>query len=657
MRLFYLTVLPIFGILFIISSLAQAIPNNTGLASLSIATPATRLWNLQDADILSIIHEISQATGKNFVVDPRVNGKITLISSKPIAENQVYAVFLSILSALGYSAVPGEGIIKIVPTPDSSEMTTRLATTKAPGKGDEIVVRVIPLENISASQVISSIRPLLPQWSTISAYIPGNVLILTGQASNLQRIVRLIQEVDHTTNNNIEVIPLHHASAMQVSTVLVNLQNAGHMSNEMPAATIAVDERSNYIILSGTQAARLKMRLLILQLDQPTHTNSGSTEVVYLRYLKAKEIAPLLNQVVVNIMGEKQSIASPPLPTENQDHKNWANLTTTPIQAELTTNALIITAPTTIMKALKSIISRLDIRPAQVLIEAVIAEIDERDLKNLGIQWGSFIKPKNLLPTIDGILPTDFPIPGAGSLGIIPDMSIRAVLNLLENINGANILSTPSIVVLDNHKATIEVGQDVPQQSGSFSTPPTTGGQISPFNTFDRRRVSLQLDVIPQINLGNAVRLSIALRNDTLRNPDNPSSNPLINVSQIKNAVIVNNNNILVLGGLISNYYHETINKVPILSDLPLLGLAFQQKSRSLEKKTLIVFIKPIILHHAEEALIITHTKYEAIRQIQIHAAQQFKNIDKDMISNILPAWEAINVLPGSVNTTLRASK
>jgi general secretion pathway protein D len=617
--------------------------------------PSTRLWNLQDADILSIINEVSQETGKNFVVDPRVSGKITLISSKPIAQDDVYEVFLSILGQLGYSAVPGEGVIKIVPNMESAEQGTRVATAKAPGKGDEVVVRVIPLENISAMQVISSIRPLLPQWSNISAYTPGNVLILTGRANNLKRIVQLIHEVDKTTNNNIEVVPLHHASASQISTVLNNLQNSARATGEAPSISIAVDERSNNIILSGTKAARIKTRMLISQLDAPASSGSGNTEVIYLRYLKAKEMAPLLSKVALNMMGKSGGAEPSPAAAVTSGGKGGSSTASanpsalTNIQAELSTNALVITAPAAIMQALKSVVARLDVRPAQVLIEAVIAEIDEGDVKNLGIQWGTLTSPGNLPSSPDGMLPTNFPIPGAGNIGIIPNMQIRAVLNLLENINGANILSTPSVVVLDNHKASIEVGQDVPEQSGSYSTTGSTA-TVTPFNTIDRKRVSLQLDVIPQINLGNAVRLAISLKNDSLRNPDNPGLNPLINISKIKNDVIVNSDNILVIGGLISNNLNENINKVPILGDIPLLGLAFQQKSRSFSKKVLITFIKPIILRNAEDATLITHTKYDAMRQTQINEPYEFKKIGKRLPPNILPPWGSKVDLPKPFN-------
>ena len=224
---------------------------------------AKRLWNLQDADILSVITEVSQETGKNFIVDPRVSGKISLVSSKPIKQSEVYQVFLSVLGLLGYSAIPSGNVIKIVPNMESGEQATAVATNQLPGRGDEVVVRVIPLQNVSASQLIPVLRPMLPQWSNISAYTPGNVIILLGRASNLDRIHTIIEDVDRASTSGIQMIPLRHASASQVAIVLNNLQAAGRASGESSMVSIAVDERSNSILLGGPKAARLRMHVLI----------------------------------------------------------------------------------------------------------------------------------------------------------------------------------------------------------------------------------------------------------------------------------------------------------------------------------------------------------------------------------------------------------
>lgn len=613
--------------------------------------PASRLWNLQDADILSVINEVSQETGKNFVVDPRVTGKISLVSSKPLRKNEVYEVFLSVLGLLGYSAIPSGDIIKIVPNMESGEQATRIATRESPGKGDEVVVRVIPLENVTATQLIPVIRPLLPQWSNISSYTPGNVLILLGRASNLERVMAIIQDVDKAASNGIQIIPLHHASAAQVASVLNNLQTASRAAGEGTSISIAVDERSNSILLGGTRSMRLRMRVLISQLDAPATTPSGNTEVIYLRYLEAKTLAPLLGKIAQNIVGKEggahfdASNASGASPSTNQSSQTKDVSNQSSIQAEPNTNAIIITAPPALMSALKAVIAKLDIRPAQVLVEGIIAEVDESNLTSLGIQWGSVTPSGSVATSATGATITSFPKFGAGVVGIMPSVQIQAVLSVLQNLNGVDILSTPSIMVLDNQKATIEIGQDVPFQTGSYAT---TGGAntVTPFTTIDQKAVTLKLDVTPQINLGRAVRLKLNLKNDTLQNPLNPGLNPIINTSKITNSVIINSDDVLVLGGLISHTNNENINKVPILGDVPIIGTLFQQKTSNQTKKNLMVFIKPIIVNNGEDSMTITHLKYSAARSIQANYTEDMLSIGKESLHPMLPPWKNSKDLP-----------
>lgn len=611
-----------------------------------------RLWNLQDADILSVINEVSQETGKNFVVDPRVSGKITLISSKPLRKGEVYQVFLSVLGMLGYSAIPSGSVVRIIPNMESGEVATRIASKRAPGRGDEVVVRIIPLQNVSSTQLIPVLRPLLPQWSNVSAYTPGNVLILVGRASNLERIYNIVQEVDQAATSGIQIIPLHHASAIQVANVLNNLQTASRAAGEAPGVSIAVDERSNSILLGGPKASRLRMRVLISQLDAPSATADGGTEVVYLRYLEAKTLAPLLSKVAANILGKSSgsqldtsSVSSSSSGSSTASKEVTSSATSTNIQAEPSTNAVIITAPPALMSALKSVIAKLDIRPAQVLVEAVIAEIDESNLQSLGIQWGSVPQSAEPNANPEGATITDFPSLGAGIVGIMPGTQIKAVLSILQNQSGVDILSTPQIVVLDNQKATIEIGQDVPYQTGAYSSPGATA-IATPFNTFQSKPVTLKLDVTPQINLGRSVRLKIALKNDTLQNPQNPGVNPIINTSKISNSVLINSDDILVLGGLISNSNNENINKVPILGDVPIIGTLFQQKTRNVSKKNLMVFIKPIIMHNNDDALTISHSKYNDTRSTQANFRDDLADIGKGPVKTRLPPWKNGKDLP-----------
>ncbi len=625
------------------------------------ASSGKRLWNLQDADILSVINEVSQETGKNFVVDPRVTGKISLVSSKPLRQAEVYQVFLSVLGVLGYSAIPAGGnVIKIVPNMESGEQATRVATNHSPGKGDEVVVRVIPLTNVSASQLIPVLRPLLPQWSNISAYTPGNVIVLLGRASNLDRIYTIIEDVDRASNGGIQVVALRHASAAQVGVVLNNLQAASRAAGETANVSIAVDERSNSILLSGPKAMRLRIRVLISQLDAPAASPAGNTEVIYLRYLEAKTFAPILGKIAANIMGKDSGSsydASTAITTATSNSSSSSSKTKessaanfTNIQAELTTNSLIITAPPTLMHALKAVIAKLDIRPEQVLVEAIIAEVSEGDLSSLGIQWGSVNSVNSADPNGSlseaGSTVTAFPSLGAGVVGIMPHVQLRSVLSILRNQNGVDILSTPSVMVLDNQKATIEIGQDVPFQDGSYATTGNTS-TVSPFNTTKYKPVTLKLDVTPQINIGDSVRLKLALKNDTLQNPQNPGKTPLINTSKINNAVIINSDNVLVLGGLMSKSNNENINKVPILGDIPLLGpLFFQQKSRNQQKKILMVFIKPLIMRGNDGSMTISESKYNALRSEQANFKDNLSSIGDKPLDIRVPPWKNKRDLP-----------
>lgn len=596
---------------------------------------SARLWNLQDADILSVINEVSLETGKNFVVDPRVTGKISLISSKPIKANETYHVFLSILELLGYSAIPSGNVVKIVPNMESAELAGHIANKFNPGKGDEVVVRVIPLQNVSASQVVPVLRPLLPQWSNLSVYAPGNVLILVGRAANLQRLLGVIENIDKASNNNIEMVRLHQASAAQIAAVLTNLQNTSRVSGDAAQISIAADERSNSILLSGNQAGRLRMRLLILQLDKPSASGQGNTDVIYLRYLQAKSFAPVLGKIAQNLTNSNTISTATITKTKDTADNNQTN-----IQAEPSTNSLIITAPPTLMKSLKSVVAKLDIRPAQVLVESIIVQIDQNDLNNLGIQWGGLVSATTFQAANTGFQPF-----GLGNIGIIPSQQVEAVLSFLQTQTSANILSTPSVVVLDNHKAVLEVGQNVPYQSGSYASTGSTA-TVTPFNTTTYMPVSLKLEVTPQINLGNSVRLSIKLENNTLQHPDNPGPTPLTNISRIQNNVIIDSADILVLGGLISNNLTDSVDKVPFIGNVPLLGNLFTHKTRRLEKKNLIVFIKPIIMHDTNDAAAITQTKYTVTRNAQINWPVDLSNPGTQKTENILPLWKNNTILP-----------
>lgn len=611
---------------------------------------AARLWNLQNADILSIINQVSLETGKNFVVDPRVSGKISLISSKPVKPDEIYDIFLSVLELLGYSAIPSGDVIKIVPNMEGGEFATTVATQHNPGRHDEVVVRIVPLEHVSATQLIPILRPLLPQWSNISAYSPGNTLILVGRAANLQRILQVIHQIDQNASSDIDVIPLRQASATQMAAVLSRLQNASRAQGETPQVSIAADERSNSLLLAGNKSARLHVRYLIHQLDTPAGKAEGNTEVIYLRYLQAKTFAPLLGRIAQNIQGKNNSADT----GDNQPSNPGAapaNSTikqpSTNVQAELSTNAIIITAPPTMMRALKSVVAKLDLRPAEVLVEGVIVQVNQDDLRTLGIQWGNLTD--SVATDATGATSTITSLT-SGTVGIIPNSSIAAILKILETRNDANILSTPSVSVLDNHKAKLEIGQTVPNEIGSYAT---TGNATTatPFNAFQDKKVALTLEVTPQINLNTAVRLDIKFTNDSLQNPENPGNHPIVNTSSIQNSVIINSGDILVLGGLISSSSTDTVTKIPLLGDLPIVGKIFQQKGHQIQKKNLLVFIKPTIIHTMNDANVISEDKYNFIREKQLKWPEDIVSNTRDHAPHVLPLWKNAIHLPTPFNT------
>lgn len=612
---------------------------------------AARLWNLQNADILSIINQVSLETGKNFVVDPRVSGKISLISSKPVKPNEIYDIFLSVLELLGYSAIPSGDVIKIVPNMEGGEFATAVATQYNPGRHDEVVVRIVSLERVSATQLIPILRPLLPQWSNISAYAPGNTLVLIGRAANLQRILRVIHQIDQNASSDIDVIPLRQASATQMAAVLSRLQNASRAQGELPQASIAADERSNSLLLVGNKAGRLHLKYLIHQLDTPAGKAAGNTEVIYLRYLQAKTFAPLLGKIAQNIQGKNSSADSEETGSTNPAASSNSKIKqpSTHVQAELSTNAIIITAPPTMMRALKSVVAKLDIRPAEVLVEGIIVQVNQDDLRTLGIQWGNLT---NSIATDSTGTTSTITSLTTGTIGIIPHSSIAAILQILETRNDANILSTPSVSVLDNHKAKLEIGQTVPNEVGSYAT---TGNATTatPFNTFQDKKVALTLEVSPQINLNTAVRLDIKLTNDSLENPQDPGNHPIVNTSSIQNSVIINSGDILVLGGLISSSSTDTLSKIPILGDLPIIGKAFQQKGHQIQKKNLLVFIKPTIIHTMNDAAVISENKYDFIRDKQLKWPEDIVSNTRDHAPHVLPLWKNAIHLPTPFDTGL----
>ncbi len=618
------TALP-FGLLLLALALAlpvraaaQTAPNTAASAAGDAVT-----LNLRDVDIRTLIDTVSKATGINFVVDPRVRGNVTVVSSSPMDRDALYQVFLSVLDVYGYSAVPAGAVVKIVPAINARQ------SLQLHGQGEEMVTRVIRVQNVGATQLATMLRPLLPPQALLAAYPPGNMLIVTDRADNVARVMRLVAQLDRPGEAGISVIELQHASAEDVARTINELQEppAGTES-ALPQARVVADRRTNSILLAGDSAAQARVRALIGRLDVPL-PQAGNSRVVFLRYAKAEDIAKVLGEIVSH---QQSADAKSKSVTEGPVN----------IQADGASNALILTGPPDKLRDLREIVRQLDIRPKEVLIDAIIAEVSGDLSRQLGAQIavlpnrGSSQGPAALTNFSNGALPLTTLAAGsaatAGALAGQPGLllgfgSNRAgqtryglLLNALSSNSATNILSTPSLLTLDNKEAEIVVGQNVPFLTGSYSTTqtPTGGGVVSsPFQTIERKDIGITLKVTPQINLGDSVRLKLELTVSSLAPSVTGATDLITNKRQIKTVVITDSDSIIVLGGLIQDTYKDSVQKVPLLGSLPLIGHLFRSTSRERQKQNLMIFLHPVILANQALANAYTAEKYRVLRQQQ----------------------------------------
>ncbi len=651
------------------------------------AAPVT--LNLKNADINALVASVSEITGKNFIVDPRVKGRVSVISSKPMDDKEIYEVFLAILGVHGFAAIPGDKVIKIVPAAGAKqENIPTLDGREEDSEADQVVTRVIQLQNASAAQIVPILRPLIPPQGHLAAYAPTNVLIVSDTAGNVERIANIIRRVDLASNEEVEIVPLRHASATEVVRVLTSLEQAKAQAN--PAAAggstpprMVADERTNSVLLSGDTSNRLRLRALIAHLDTPLE-NAGNIQVVYLRYAKAKDLVPVL-QGVSKKLSDVQG-ASPQGQPQAQGGGGSNNLID--IQADEATNSLVITAPQNALRSLRAVIAQLDVRRAQVLVEAAIAELTTDKTAELGVQWivdgsngagvvgitnfnigSSLAGILNAAQTVrqGGTLPTDLPggaVLGIGSFNSDNALRFAALISALASDADANVLSTPTLVTLDNEEAEIVVGQNLPFVTGSFTTNTSSGGTSgtggtggtglvgNPFQTIQRQDVGLTLKVKPQINEGNAIQLQISQEvSNVVPSATAATQGPTTNKRSIKTNVLVEDGQILVLGGLIDDQLNESLQKVPGLGDIPLLGNLFRYRKTSKIKRNLMVFLHPVILRDAVTGTMLTNEKYSYIREQQIAARQRGAALLPEVDTPLLTPQEQVRQQQSLLNT------
>ncbi|MGA2654885.1 MAG: type II secretion system secretin GspD [Gammaproteobacteria bacterium] len=617
-----------------------------------------RQWNLQNVDIKNVVEEVARVTGKNFIIDPALTGNVTVISNQQMTADELYELFLSMLQVLGFAAVDSDGAVKVVPDVKARQLGTFIATDGNPGSRDAIVARVISVEHVPSAQLVPVLRNLVSPEGHLAAYAPSNSLLVVDRGENAQRIAEIVKKLDRAETDGMDMIQLEHASADEVVASLEALVALRRQTGEAPGGgqvAIAADERSNSVLLSGDKSRRLQLQAIIAQLDVDM-PGEGNTEVVYLRFQRAEDLVPVLANIMdsyasaqnesitpgaalAQIQPQQQQAGTPQITPPSDAGEGYRTFTDRQatgvsvggygIHAEPNMNALVITAPSALMRNLRNVVAQLDVRRAQVMVEAIIVEIEDTELEELGIEWrgGGVLVGGTAFPSADGMSPLDTyqatlndggtGLPTSGlNVGFIQNGSIKFLINALSSNTNANILSTPSLVALDNAEAQITVGNQIPFPLGSYAT--TDGSNtVTPFNTFEYREVGLTLRIKPQITQGDAVVLQIQQNVDSIGAPTADGDPTTIN-RDITTSVLVNDKDILVLGGLIRTQENDNIYKVPYLGDLPLIGNFFRAQNTTTSKTNLMIFIRPTILRDATESLEVTGAKYNWMRNQQI---------------------------------------
>jgi len=669
-------------------------PGAAGASQSARANPDVVMLNFVNAEIEGVVKVVSEITGKNFVIDPRVKGTINIVSAKPLPRAFVYEVFLSALRLQGFAAVEDRGIVKILPEADAK---LHSAPTLGPGDktgpaGDRIETRVFTLEYESAVQVLPILRPLIAPNNTITAYQNSNTLVITDYANNLQRLAKIIDSIDQPSGTDPVVIPLQYASAVDVAVTVNRLFAEASQAQGATAAeptqrfTVVADARSNSLLARSGDPSRLtRLRKFVAMLDSPTNAG-GNIHVVYLKNAEAVKLAETLRAIYHGDAGAaavpRTALATPaalgasapaPMQTAGAPAPIGANqpqAASAPsgfIQADAATNSIIITAPDAIYNNLRAALDKLDVRRAQVYIEALIVEITADKAAEFGIQWqdlsglgktttqpfggtnfgaagqniiGISQNPATVSRGLNiGIVKGQVSIPGVGQI-----LNLGVLIRALETDANANILSTPTLLTLDNEEASIVIGQNVPFITGQYAlsgaaTTPT------PFQTVERRDVGLTLQVKPQISEGGTVRLQIYQEVSSIQDQTNPAG-VITNKRAVASTILVDDGQIVVIGGLIQDTVTDGMQKVPVLGDIPLLGALFRYKTRSHSKTNLMVFLRPTLVRDSQRADSFTGERYDYILGEQEKAKPAHDAILPDMVSPTLPPRTAPGIRP-----------
>ncbi len=632
------------------------------LSGVAKAQDETVTLNFVNADIEAVVKAVAEITGRNFLVDPKVKGTINIVSARPVAKSLVYPTLLSALRLQGFAAIETDGIVKILPEADARQQGGPVARGPVGVGGDRLVTQVVTLRYESATQLVNVLRPLISPNNTIAAFPGNNALVITDYADNLKRIEKIIASLDQPPAGEPLVLPVRYASALDLVPILTRLLaepgQAVTPGDVQQRVTLVADPRSNSLLVrtdNPGRAARVKQ--LVEQLDTPQRAG-GNMFIVYLKNAEAAKVAQTLRSLLAGggDTGSPASAGLSPLPATTV-----AGMTTSPpptptsapplpftpgggvsgsagpggatIQADVASNALIIMAPEPVYNNLRAIIEKLDVRRAQVFVEALIVEVAADKAAELGIQWQALsgynttqtrviggtnfgprgtgtniidvaINPGSVAPGLNlGVMRGTVTIPG---LGLITNLAFLA--RALETEINANILSTPTLLTLDNEEARITVGQNIPFITGQYAT---TGGTntVTPFQTIERRDVGLLLRVKPQVTEGGTVRMVIY--QEISRVEENTSSGFILQKRALESSVVVDDSQIVVIGGLIQDELLDGSDKVPGLGDIPIAGQLFRYDARKRRKTNLMVFLKPTVLRTGSDGRELTSERYD----------------------------------------------
>ena len=604
--------------------------------------------NMRDADIRAFAADMAQISNKTIVLDPRVKGNVTVVSNQDLDAGEAYAVFLSVLRVHGYAAIENNGVVKVMP-----ESGARQDATVNNKNNDSLATEVIRLSQANARVIAPLLKPLVNKQGHIAAYEATNSIIIADYVGNLSRIKSILLELDKNPADTFELIPLDNTSANEVARILGSMWRGDNQMSKSFSA-IAV-ERSNSILLRGQIGVVKQIKRVISRLDSNS-SQSSNLKVIYLKYAKAEDLTGILEKVAESLKEEIPSESSKKNKTSIGFHND--------------TNALIISAQPDILKSLESVISQLDIRRAQVLVEALIVEISDKLARDIGVQFlfigdgdsspiatQRFGTPNpDLISTIgaetseDSTTSSTMQTRAANSLLALDGLAVgvarykasgtsfATILNLIAQDADSNVLSTPSIMTMDNEEASIVVGQEIPITTGET----LSGSNSNPFRSVTRQEIGVKLVVRPQINEGNAVKMYINQEVSSIFGPLGEMSTDLItNKRNIKTTVLVEDGETIVLGGLIDDDVQESVKKVPFLGDIPLLGRLFKTTSITRTKRNLMVFLRPTIVRNSEDVRAISNRKYNYFQAIENDLINSGKMVpDTTILKDLLESDE-----------------